>query len=153
MREITLSRGYKLLVSDEDYDSVMVYRWHTVPAGNTRYALRRETLPNGKRRVVRVHNFIMGVDSGVDHINRNGLDNTRKNLRLADKSLNSHNTTSWSKSGYKGVTKATNGNQWQARIMKNGKNYYLGKYDTPEEAALVYRVAATRLYGEGSLGD
>lgn len=152
MREIILARGYKLLVSNEDFERVSKVKWHTIPAGNTRYAIRREILPDGNRRVIRIHNFIMGVVSGVDHINRNGLDNRRENLRLADKSLNAHNTSSWSKSGYKGVTKATNGRQWKARIMKNGKNHYLGKFDTPEEAYAVYIKAAVELYGEGSLG-
>lgn len=149
MIEIYLPQNFICLVSDEDFERVSKYRWHTVIGGKTRYALRREVQPNGKRKLIWMHHFIMG-SSGIDHRNGNGLDNRRENLRIASKSLNAHNTSSWASSGYKGVTRA--GSKWKARIMKEGKNVHLGHFSSKEEAYEKYLEKAKELYGNDGLG-
>jgi len=84
----------------------------------------------------------------VDHINGDGLDNRKENLRVCthaenirNQKLNRLNTT-----GYKGV--CVNREKWISRIKVNGKLLYLGRYNTPEEAAQVYDEAARKYFGK-----
>jgi len=86
----------------------------------------------------------------IDHINGDPHDNRIENLRLATRTQNSgnmrlarHNT-----SGFKGVTWAKKPERWQAQIKCHGNHYFLGHFDTPEEAHAAYCQAALRLYGE-----
>lgn len=91
----------------------------------------------------------MGEPSGleIDHINRNGLDNRRSNLRIATRSQQranqlkrTHHTT------YKGIFAW--GNKWAARISYDNKKYHLGVFDFQEDAAKAYDEAARRLHGQ-----
>lgn len=85
-----------------------------------------------------------------DHRDGNGLNNSWENIRTATYSQNCANTKISSKnsSGFKGVSRATHGgNGWRAYIY-NGKQNALGVFDTAEEAAAAYRVAARRIFGE-----
>jgi hypothetical protein len=99
-----------------------------------------------------MHRFIMGTasspDKQVDHINMDGLDNRRGNLRVCDNSLNQANTRKRSdnSSGFKGVSR--NGSKWRAYIQKNKKWRHIGNYSTPEEAHEAYSQAAKESFGE-----
>jgi len=86
----------------------------------------------------------------VDHIDRDPLNNCLSNLRWA-----THTENQWNRgkqrnntSGYTGVSfhKATG--KWQTYIKIDGKNEYLGLYETPEEASKAYKTAARELHGE-----
>lgn len=85
----------------------------------------------------------------IDH--KDGVrDNNRiENLRLATNSQNACNRSKSIKntSGYKGVDFSRASKKWRARIMKNGKRITVGYYDTPEEAAENYRIAAKEIHG------
>ena len=84
----------------------------------------------------------------LDHDNRDGLDNSIENLLEATHSENIRNRNPKSKSGFKGVGLTSSG-RWGARIcIDGGKQVSLGCYDTPEEAAEVYRRAVVERYGE-----
>lgn len=89
---------------------------------------------------VLLHRWIMGckVRDGriVDHINRDRLDNRRDNLRIVSPSESSSNVTGRAVSGFRGVYPQRSG-RWQAKAKYKGVVYYLGTYDTPEEAAQV----------------
>lgn len=84
----------------------------------------------------------------VDHINGNGLDNRRENLRVATPSQNQHNSRKPKNntSGYKGVYKR--GNKWCAAIAINYKTIFLGYHDTAELAHEAYCKAAIKYHGE-----
>lgn len=84
----------------------------------------------------------------IDHINRNTLDNRRKNLRICNYLENSRNRSKSinNKSGYKGVIKI--GNKWFANIVNKYKHYSLGYFQTPIEAAKAYDKKAKKLHGE-----
>lgn len=95
-----------------------------------------------------MHTFLTGWRR-TDHKNRDGLDNRRENLREATDSLNNVNRRKMSKHPYKGVFRQTNG-RWAARVG-SGSEFYLGTFDTIEEAAMAYDVAAKQRYGEFAL--
>ena len=100
-------------------------------------------------RQVRLHRFILGLESErLDHINMNGLDNRRSNLRPADHGSNCANTMirSHNSSGYKGV-RIENG-RFMAQICTGGRNRRLGVFRSSVDAALAYDRAAKEFHGE-----
>ena len=93
----------------------------------------------GDRQEEYLHRLIMNppADKTVDHINGNGLDNRRSNLKVcshSENSLNSDGHSDRKRSPYKGVTPSNNGKRWVAQIGINYGVKNLGTYDTAEEA-------------------
>jgi hypothetical protein len=86
----------------------------------------------------------------VDHVNGNGLDNRRGNLRLATKSQNAQNRrkVNGTTSQYKGTTWDKHSNKWKAQIRHNGKLIHLGLFDTEADAHRAYCEKAKELFGE-----
>lgn len=84
----------------------------------------------------------------LDHINQVKTDNRISNLREVSRSENNQNklTQRTNSSGYRGVSRHKRGDQWQARIKLNGKERYLGIFDTPEQASAAYEAAAAELH-------
>lgn len=129
-------------VSDQDYNMLKEYRWNVEKSGHTFYA---STKIKGKK--VRMHRMIMH-DIGelqVDHINRNGLDNRRENLRKATKDQNRANSGKMRdgvRRRYKGVHFHKGNDLWVAVISIGGKNKTLGYFKTAREAAVAYNKAA-----------
>ena len=109
-----------------------------------------------QRKCTRLHRLIMDVfsdDLVVDHIDGDGLNNLRSNLRTCSNAENSRNSriTLNSKSGFKGVNCAKSNFSklpWRARIKYNYKEIQLGTYATKEEAARAYDRKALELFGE-----
>lgn len=154
VKEIQLTKGYAALVDDEDYEWPSQIRWYVTISYHegtdkvrTVYALRGENRRLGERRQtpVAMHRLIMGAPRNreVDHIDGNGLNNQRSNLRLATRAQNSRNRkpNRSNLSGYKGVVPREG--RWEATI-----NFTIGKYDTAEEAARAYDAKARELFGE-----
>lgn len=135
--------GQEFIIDKEDYDLIKDYKWHIDVYG---YVLSKVKY-NGKLRTIKMHRLIMGLlDNNtveIDHINRNAADNRRSNLRFADRELQLINTgiSSLNKSGIKGVYWMKSAQKWAAQIRANHQTYYLGCYDTIEEAAKVRREA------------
>jgi hypothetical protein len=96
-----------------------------------------------------MHVLIAGY-KGVDHANRNGLDNRRINLRPATPSQNAANCSPSrrNKSGYKGVWWDRSARKWVASIGVNGRVIRLGAFGDPVEAARAYNRAAAEAFGE-----
>lgn len=86
----------------------------------------------------------------VDHINLNGLDNRRGNLRLCTDGQNKANgrIRRDNTSGYRGVYWNASANKWQAYISVNSKRLYLGVFSDPWDAAVAYNDAALKHFGE-----
>jgi len=154
VKEISLTQDCVALVDDEDYDRVNALKWHVRRTGKTAYASHSLWLKEEKRYTqIHMHRFIVNapLELDVDHVDGDGLNNTRQNLRPATRSQNvanrHHGNTS--KSGFIGVK--SHYKRWKARIGSyNRKNApkHLGSFVTPEEAARAYDKAAKERYGE-----
>lgn len=99
-------------------------------------------------RRVSMHRLVVGAEAGdvVDHINGNGMDNRRENLRIATPQENARNRRPMDGS-FKGVKRA--GKRWRAMIkVDGGKRLLIGDFDTAEKAAYAYNLAAVLHFGE-----
>lgn len=143
---IPLTKGHHAIIDVVDYKLVSGHHWQYW-AG---YAFTNITI-NGKRSRKSMHLVIFGkVDGGqVDHINHDGTNNKRQNLRAATHSQNHMNNkiSRNKKVPSKGVS-ITSGNKYQATIRLAGKLKYLGIYATEVEAARAYDLAAFENFGQ-----
>lgn len=149
MREVPLSRGRVALVDDADYDSVIaVGKWYANPSRKTFYARKNFATAPGKWTSVRMHTFLTGWPL-VDHVNGNGLDNQRANLRPASSRQNSQNRglRSDNTSGYKGVSWKKKDRLWVATISVNGKPKHIGCFSSAIDGAIAYDAAAVHYFG------
>lgn len=150
MKTIPLSRGLVALVDDEDYDAVIrMGSWCATPSARTFYALRNARRPDGGPTTLRMHRFLTGWQM-VDHINGDGLDNRRSNLREATSAQNNANAQMNynNTAGYKGVSRVKRSPNWRACIRISGKTRHLGMFPTAEDAARAYDAAARIVHGE-----
>lgn len=148
--------GLKEVIFDkQDFHLIKDYTWHVTKDKGNFYA-RCYFLVNGKQKIKKMHRIIMGVSGTdkphIDHKNENGLDNRRKNLRIATIPENSRNTGANSRnvSGYKGVslyTKGTSQGKYIVRLRYNGKNYFGGIFNTAIEAAVSYNKLSKKYHG------
>lgn len=153
---VTLTKGYEAVIDAEDVSLVSENNWTAIPSGNTAYAVRRSIL-GGKKSVRTMHRLIIGDPKGllVDHINGNGLDNRKENLRTATKSQNMHNATirKDNKTGYKGVSWDKAAKKYRAEIRIFRKGIFLGLFECPKEASLAYIEACKRYHKEYAKWD
>ncbi len=135
-----------IYVSDEDYERVSKHHWTIEKGANTYYAMRK-----ANEKKIRLHNFILNPEPPlvVDHINHNGLDNRRENMRIVTKRQNEANRrkTAGRKGRYKGVFFDTRLRKWVAYVNAEGRRKYLGKWKTAREAAIAFNEAALKYYG------
>lgn len=140
MKEIILTQGLTTIVDDDLYDWLMsLGKWCAIKSRHTTYA-KCSTYSDGEFRLLAMHRIILDAKPGqiTDHINQNGLDNRKGNLRIVSHAENIRNSQ-WSKgsSGYYGVWKFRF--QYRAAIYINRlKSTHLGLFNTPEEAARAY---------------
>lgn len=114
------------------------------------YLLRKERMPDGKRKDIFFHRLITNCPDGmeVDHINSNRQDNRKSNLRICTKAENSRNRLKTSLLDYKGIGYIDKTGYYSASIKVNGKTYSFHGYKTQYEAAQVYDFVAKLLHKE-----
>ncbi len=148
-KEIPLTQGKVAIVDAADFERLSQWKWSAHKMKNTWYAVRGYRL-NGKSFLVRMHREITNAEAkeSVDHIDGDGLNNRRENLRRCSQQQNcanrgpSRNNTS----GFKGVSWQKG--KWRVGIKIAYRRIYLGSFDDIGEAARAYDDAARRLYGE-----
>jgi len=155
-RKIPLTQDKYAIVDPERYEELAKYTWFAVRSERGYYAVRMTRAKRGsrvKQKAVRMHRVILKPPEGkfVDHINHNGLDNRRANLRVCTIQQNMWNKRKQRgnySSKYKGVNWSKNERKWVARVTCNGRQVFLGYFDDEKEAAMAYDAKAKELFGE-----
>jgi hypothetical protein len=143
---VPLAGGQFAMIDKSDLELVSQYEWRlSSNGGKWIYAV------SGRSSELRMHRLITSAKPGeqVDHINANGLDNRRSNLRICSASQNIANARKKSgnfTSKFKGVCRTKGG--WKAQITLDYKKFCLGTYSTEERAAAAYDAAAREKFGE-----
>jgi len=137
MKEIPLTKGKIAIVDDIDFDELSKNKWYAYESRGVYYA-GRTIYKDGKGKILQMHIKLIGKKRGleIDHINRNGLDNRRCNLRFVSHSVNCFNRRKLTKSSskYVGVSLNKNTGKWFAYIKHNGKLKHFGSFSTEEDA-------------------
>jgi hypothetical protein len=148
MKEIPLTQGKFALIDDEDFWDIIKYHWSAVE-DKTRdvwYAVRQYN-----KKSVYMHRHILGITNKLktDHIDGNGLNNQKYNIRACTDSQNQMNVNKRieNSSKYKGVSYHKKWNKWVANIRIHGKRIYLGGFISEIEAAQIYNQKALELFG------
>ena len=139
-QRIELTRGFYATIDPEDFDIISNFKWQVQKRGRTFYAVRR-TEKGGHWKM---HRLILDCSPGkeVDHIDGNGLNNTRNNLRIVSHRENGQNLHFPKTSLYPGVSWASRDGKWRSYIrLKNGKLKSLGYFNDEQTAGLRYRIA------------
>jgi len=140
MKEIKLSRGRIALVDDNDFGRINAHKWHLNNPRHCCYAERNVPMKNGNGfTAMRMHREIMNAPDGmeVDHIDGNGLNNQKSNLRLCTHSQNQANRKMQknNRSGFRGVSWRKRERRWAAVVSIDGKRRYLGYFISIYDAA------------------
>lgn len=154
MKEIPLTQGKVAIVDDSDYEYLMQWKWcyHKHPSRSTGYAVRCKTISFKNKILWSMHRELMSPVKGehVDHINSNGVDNRKSNLRICtrdenrlNKGKNKNNTT-----GFKGVWLVKRNNTYVAQLNIKGVAIKKYGFKTADDAHEYYKKLALEYHGE-----
>lgn len=153
----------ELIINSKSYGRHVIYydeqdhwiisnhrKWHINKIGNVLYVGTNVYLGNRKARFTMLHRMIMPEAKRIDHIDGNGLNNLRNNLREVTHQQNMRNSRApnTNKSGYKGVSKDGWTNLWRVWIEVDGKRISGGRHESKNKAASIYNELAIIHYGE-----
>jgi len=152
MQIIKLTKGQVAIVDDEDFEELNQYKWYAVKGGNTFYATRNT--PRANQTQMQMHREIMDTPKGLqtDHIDGDGLNNCRSNLRIVTSRQNHQNLHTDKGSTFPGVSWHKVVKRWRAQIKVNGKKKHLGYFDIEAEAYEAYLKALEDI-GEKCVND
>lgn len=144
-KAIELTRGLCAIVDDDMYEYLNQWKWTALKNGKKFYAFRME-----RKKGILMHRVVNQTPDGMmaDHIDGNGLNNQKSNLRSCTPSENTRNQLP-REGRYKGVVENNGrGKRWRAQLWMNHKCIHLGYYEIAEEAARAYDRAAKKFFGQ-----
>lgn len=151
-------KSYDVLYDEEDHPLISNYHWNVCKSGkHDLYYVRANTVINGKKTSIAMHRLILGFpkypEFQVDHINHNGLDNRRVNIRICTASENIRNRRSFGKVQYLGVHLRKRDSGYVSygagiRPENTDQKIDLGVFTSAEKAAQVYDIAALYYHKE-----
>lgn len=146
MKTIPLSQGKVAIVDDGDYEYLLSFNWFLTPSG---YACRNKLKAEGEGTVYMAKEIMAaGPDKRIDHIDRNKLNNQKANLRECTVAENAQNQGArGGTSAYKGVSWSKPHRKWRVQITARRKSMHIALFDSEEDAATVYNVAAQIFHG------
>jgi hypothetical protein len=151
---IPLTQNKFAIIDTDDVVRISKYNWYALKDRNTYYACRHiaKSKKNQKAKTIMMHRIITNASKNtlVDHINNNGLDNRKINLRFCTNQQNGFNRIKQknTSSQYRGVCWCNTYKRWIASIVRDKKVYRIGSYKNEIEAAEAYDKKAIELYGE-----
>jgi hypothetical protein len=156
IRYIPLTHGLYAIVDAQDYEKLSQHKWYARfhESGKTVYAARttsyRDQSGRLRSRMILMHREIMNPPDGmvVDHINGNGINNRRCNMRNCTQFQNTHNARPRTdgKSRFIGVDRHRD--KWRARVSYKGRKHHVGLFDDQVEAAKARDRKAIELFGQ-----
>jgi len=143
MKKIKLTQGKYAIVDNADYELVSKYTWCASKQRNGRhYAITNLPSKSGKHVMIYMHRLILGLKTGdgkiTDHINRNSLNNRRRNLRIVSASDSNRNRKGYGKSKQRGVSWSERKKRWKVRVT-------IGSFSTEVEAVQAFKTARRML--------
>jgi len=170
MKKIELTQGQFAKVDDEDYDFLMLKKWHAKKNTNSFYAIHSKNNGNVIEKTL-IHRYIMikhglltDLSKEIDHIDHDGLNNQKSNLRACTHADNAKNKRPWRRSKYLGVSLSKDQRayflkdgtrrvskttyRYRVSIMSDGKKFDLGSFKAEKDAALAYNEGAIKHHGE-----
>lgn len=152
MKLISVHGGHFAKVDDEDFDMLSQMRWHAMRGVSTVYAATNVKRENGRYGTVAMHRIVNKTPHGLDtdHIDGDGLNNIRANLRIATRTENGRNRAPnrGGTSAAKGVYWNKRKRRWIASIRVNKVLVFLGQHRSEDDAAAAYANAAKQYFGE-----
>lgn len=152
MKELKLTKEKVAIVDDDVYDDLIKYKWSALCDGCNWYAYMTIGSKKNQKRLM-LHRIIMLLTNPkvfCDHIDGNGLNNQRSNLRICTSALNSRNRRMKKTNtiGFKGVSYKAKHKKFQASINIDGKFIFGGHFDSAVDAAKKYNDLALQYHGE-----
>lgn len=145
-KKIKLTQGKYAIVDEDDFKTLSLFKWCAVKRGNKLFYAQRR----GGGGIIYMHREILKPILGmeVDHIDRNGLNNSRANLRICTHAENQRNQSKPknNKSGVKGVFWDKERKKWCVQIRANGFTKHIGRFDKKEDAIIKRKEAEIKYY-------
>lgn len=152
---IPLTQGQTAICSPEDYEFLCGFKWCAQKSYSNANGYVWYAVSQSDNKKIRMHHLVakraeLPESRQYDHRDRNGLNNTRENIRPCNYSQNGANSTKQPNtiSKFKGVAWHKNEHKWHSRIMVQGRRIHLGSFEEEIDAHRAYEVAAIRYFGE-----